>query len=1318
MPICIAGMHRSGTSMVVRLLKECGLALGPETDLYLPAEDNPEGFWENKRFVELNNRLLSHLGGAWDVPPSASPGWEDDPALAPLAAKAAELIRSFEGETTWGWKDPRNSLTLPFWLKLIPELKVIVCLRNPVEVGRSLGKRGYSSDAQHNSLWLAYNEAFQKYAAPGSLLFTHYNSYFLDAETELRRLLDFAGIQASSTQVQLACAAASTSLRHHRATLESLSDAPASQEVARLYSKLTALAGPVFWGGLEPEVRALAESGAQEAEALVLLDRLVEIQHDMKAEMAEKAQKSRQSIAKLEERTQHLQGRLAAVQNELHTLQGSSLFQALHKYRALVERLLPLRTRRRLIYDRFIQMLRILATEGPKGLWKRWQTRRRAIAAYRRPKGKGTSKPAARGSVASKYAEVYSGLLAAASSAETPERVPLAETATPASEFPVKLLAFYLPQYHPIPENDEWWGRGFTEWSNVSKAVPQFVGHYQPHLPDELGFYDLRVQEVQRRQVELARHYGIHGFCFYYYWFNGKRLLERPLDAFTSDPEIDFPFCLCWANENWTRRWDGQESEILIAQAHSAESDFDFIRDLAPYFEHKNYIKIGGRPVLLVYRAQIMPDPAETARRWKSYCREHNLPEPYLVAAQTFGFSDPRQVGFDAAVEFPPHGIVIPEVPGRVDLLPQNFTGKLYDYQHVVGYMLQKERPEYPLFRTVMTSWDNTARRQESAHIFINNSPQAYKAWLAHDLNYTLQNPHTEERLVFINAWNEWAEGAHLEPDRKYGFAFLQATAEALRGLPAAAGEVRAAAPAGPFVKHHDTAVILHVFYPELFEEIASYLASLQGDLDLYVSIPQGVKLSDEEVRARFPEAQIYRCENRGRDVAPFLAVFSAIFPLNYKYVCKIHTKKTSHRENGGEWRTDILDKLLGSPAIVGQAKKMLDAELRVGLLAPRGHVLPSSHFMAKNEVQVMDLARRAGVDYGQGLEFDFVAGSMFWFKPLALAPLLFMDVTTESFEVEQGQKDGTLAHAFERFIGLLVQQNGFRIEEMGVRSEKSGYHYATARPRQAALSINQNPIIVYQMGKVGSMSVVDSLQRTFKTLSLDVPVHHRHMLNELDEIERAIRADRANPDETLREIQRGKELRRLIDSNPQQCWNLISLVRDPVARNVATFFQNLPEIVPDWRKQARNGTLDVRALQGTFLQINTIHGAPDAWFDRQLKPVFDIDVYASPFPVETGYKIYKNPPRARLLVLRLEDLDRVAGPAMHDFLGLEDFVIGHTNTTESKEYAAIYQIFKQIPLPAGYVNSMYGTRYARHFYSEEELEKFAQRWLGKPELH
>ena len=341
---------------------------------------------------------------------------------------------------------------------------------------------------------------------------------------------------------------------------------------------------------------------------------------------------------------------------------------------------------------------------------------------------------------------------------------------------PVRAIAFYLPQYHPIPENDAWWGVGFTEWTNVVRARPQFTGHEQPHLPGELGFYDLRLPEVRERQAALARANGIYGFCYHYYWFGGRRLLERPLDEVHRLGTPDLPFCVSWANENWSRRWDGGEDEVLIAQAHSPSDDEALLRSLLPLFKDKRYIRVGERPLFLVYRPDILPDAADTIARWRAICTSEGLAEPYFVGAQSFGTGDPTVLGFDAAVEFPPHGFSDADIPDSFQTSHPSFNGRVFDYEKFARRAVVRPPCEYTRFRTVMPSWDNTPRRKSSGSIFVGSSPRLYEWWLGSAVALAQHELPDDRRLVFINAWNEWGEGCHLEPDERYGDAYLRAT--------------------------------------------------------------------------------------------------------------------------------------------------------------------------------------------------------------------------------------------------------------------------------------------------------------------------------------------------------------------------------------------------------------------------------------------------------------------------------------------------------------------------------------------------------------
>lgn len=406
---------------------------------------------------------------------------------------------------------------------------------------------------------------------------------------------------------------------------------------------------------------------------------------------------------------------------------------------------------------------------------------------------------------------------------------PTEHTVTPGNA-PVRYIAYYLPQFHAIPENDRWWGKGFTEWTNVSRAAPRFVGHYQPRLPADLGFYDLSRNDVMTAQIQLARQHGIHGFCFYFYWFNGKTLLETPLRQFLADPTKDFPFCLCWANENWTRRWDGQEQEVLIEQSHSARDDIRFIAHIAQYLRDPRCIRIDGKPLLLVYRASLLGDARATTKRWRDWCRENAVGEIHLAAVLSFDIDDPRPFGFDSAVEFPPHQLSnLPPINSEVEMLDPAFGGEILDYRETVllealGKYASQSKSPFPRFHGVMTGWDNDARRNGTGRTFHHATPSAYANWLRLASAATLRDKPPQQRYVFINAWNEWAEGAHLEPCRHFGHAYLTATSDTLSLLSPPEDLLRDNTPAGlgasSALLHHLPA---HLFPLRAQPELALY---------------------------------------------------------------------------------------------------------------------------------------------------------------------------------------------------------------------------------------------------------------------------------------------------------------------------------------------------------------------------------------------------------------------------------------------------------------------------------------------------------------
>jgi glycosyltransferase involved in cell wall biosynthesis len=358
---------------------------------------------------------------------------------------------------------------------------------------------------------------------------------------------------------------------------------------------------------------------------------------------------------------------------------------------------------------------------------------------------------------------------------------PLPQSAKPRA----KLLANYLTQFHATPDNDKWWGTGFTEWTNIARGIPRFKDHYQPRVPRDLGFYSLDHVEIMRRQAMLAKAAGVYGFIFYYYWFNGKRLLEKPLEQFLQTNDIDMPFCLMWANENWTRRWDGMEGEVLISQDYLGEDETALLNDYVRHFRDPRYIRLQGRPLLFIYRPRLIPDTAKTIAGWRDLFAERYGENPIAVMAQSFDDYDPRAYGMDGAIEFPPHKVTkeLPNINRDVQCLDDTFSGQIYHFDHVVKYSLDEVIPEFALIKTAVPSWDNDARRQGTGLVIHGSAPAKYESWLSALIDRAQQQLFFGEPIVCINAWNEWCEGAYLEPDLHFGSAYLNATGRAVAGL-------------------------------------------------------------------------------------------------------------------------------------------------------------------------------------------------------------------------------------------------------------------------------------------------------------------------------------------------------------------------------------------------------------------------------------------------------------------------------------------------------------------------------------------------------
>lgn len=365
----------------------------------------------------------------------------------------------------------------------------------------------------------------------------------------------------------------------------------------------------------------------------------------------------------------------------------------------------------------------------------------------------------------------------------------------------MRYISFYLPQYHPIPENDKWWGEGFTEWRNVVLAKPKYRGHYQPHIPNNLGFYDLRVSDTREKQFKIAEEYGISAFCFYHYWFDGKKVLEKPLEESIKNDSTDFPFCICWANENWTRAWDGQDHDVLLKQSFSDRDAINHARYLGTLLGNNRYLKVNGKPLIVIYRPDLIPNAKHYFENWKEiFKNEFNINDVYIVGVKSGLVKETGDEiianGFDAVIDFQPNRDFFP-VSFSISRIIIEFLRKIcpdiifqflkrnamfinkVNYADMVDHIIKSgtnSKLEYISWPTVFPSWDNTARRKTPT-IIQNNSGEKFREWLEF-ASAQVEEYDDDEQIVFINAWNEWAEGCHLEPDFKNGFKFLSVVKE------------------------------------------------------------------------------------------------------------------------------------------------------------------------------------------------------------------------------------------------------------------------------------------------------------------------------------------------------------------------------------------------------------------------------------------------------------------------------------------------------------------------------------------------------------
>lgn len=588
------------------------------------------------------------------------------------------------------------------------------------------------------------------------------------------------------------------------------------------------------------------------------------------------------------------------------------------------------------------------------------------------------------------------------------------------------VVAFYLPQFHTFKENSEWWGEGFTEWSNVGAAQPRFVGHEQPRTPSDLGYYNLIDVAVHKKQAELAKSAGIYGFCYYYYWFSGKRLLSKPLDVVLKNKDLAMPYMICWANENWTRRWDGLDKEVLIEQENSPDDPINFIKDIEEILLDERYITIDGKPVFMVYRAEDLGEPLRYTKIWRDYFRRKHGKELHIIAVRSFGFSDASEFGFDKGLSFTPLSIsehLVKE--DNTNVLDREYEGYVVNYKKTVSNIIADKSISHD-YQSVMPSWDNDARRKgKGSTIFYGSNPDIYGRWLKHAIEKSKQEG---LKFTFVNAWNEWAEGAYLEPDNLYGHAYLNRTREIIASFSSQHNQNKF--PLYGFKKTTDSkvAIVLHLYHTDLWPFFLKYIQRMKpSTYDLHVSIPVGATEIRKEIETSLDNVYVYELPNMGRDVLPFMHLSQRLLGKGYESVLKIHSKKSVHREDGNEWLIDMMEKL------IPDNKKLLRDILtklnmkRTGLIGPANHFVSLKNYIGSNEEVLRTILADVGFENKKTVTKNlntsgFFAGTMFWARLDAISPILERSYHVEEFHTEEGQLDATFAHAMERSLSLIPQ--------------------------------------------------------------------------------------------------------------------------------------------------------------------------------------------------------------------------------------------------------------------------------------------------------
>ena len=590
----------------------------------------------------------------------------------------------------------------------------------------------------------------------------------------------------------------------------------------------------------------------------------------------------------------------------------------------------------------------------------------------------------------------------------------------------IKTIALYLPQYHSIKENDKWWGKGFTEWKNVKKAKSLYKGHHQPRIPGDetnyLGYYNLTNPETIKKQVKLAKSHGIYGFGIYYYWFSGKRLLELPLNILLNNKDIIIKFFLIWANENWTKRWDGKDDEILIKQDYKEIDSENFIKDIMIYLKDERYIRINEKVIIGIYEPMKIPNIEKNLSIWRKKAREFGIGELYIIVTlNQYEIKDfDKMKSINAIYQFSPRDSLTFNIKNNEKFL---YTATLYkefdnNYSNSIDF-----------YKGSMLEFDNSARKKKDYVIFQNYSPEQFYMLNRKIIEWTKLKYNNANKFVFVNAWNEWGEGTYLEPDEKYGYASINALSKAIFNISYNNNIYNLS----HLMVIPKIAIQAHIYYEDLIIEMINKINNIPVKYDLFIST-NSIKTKNQinshiKQLSNVNNYEILIFENKGRDVLPLLLQLNAKVIKKYKYFCHIHTKKTTFTNFGDDWRKYLLENLIGSKDIISEILTDYENNDKLGFIFPENYykvLLEYGNELTKNDKYYMNyLLKQIDKNKKVGKLIDFPAGNMFWARVQAVFQIFNIDIYKQ-FPTEKYQADGTIMHAIERIWLFLVKMNGF----------------------------------------------------------------------------------------------------------------------------------------------------------------------------------------------------------------------------------------------------------------------------------------------------